>query len=185
MATQAPACVVMPPRRLSAFQCPLSLCPHHRQCSPPPNAAPYPTQAMFLRLTSGPDADPSSWRMYKLGRPISPLDVVVNGSKSMHAVTDEGVHVDSAGANCGQRLVVRCVHMPQKQVAGLYPCISFRSLDAALVSPGAPTAFPNTHTDPDLREGVSFNLWNNLWCVMQVSMDEHQQHVQHTGVQTT
>lgn len=69
-------------------------------------------QAMFVQLGSGPDAEPNSWRLYKLGRPISPLDVVVNGSKSLHAVSDEGVHVDSIaadGGDCGQRLVVRCV----------------------------------------------------------------------------
>lgn len=34
------------------------------------------------------------------------------------------------------------------------------------MSPGVPTAFPITHTDPDLREGVHFNLWNNLWCAL-------------------
>lgn len=65
---------------------------------------------MFVQLGSGPDTLPSSWRLYKLGRPVSPLDVVVNGSKSMHAVSDEGVHVDSVvSGDCSQRLVVRCV----------------------------------------------------------------------------
>ena len=38
-----------------------------------------------------------------------------------------------------------------------------RSLDAALVSPGLPTPFPNVRHMPDLAEGMSFNLANNIW----------------------
>ncbi len=38
-----------------------------------------------------------------------------------------------------------------------------RSLDAALVSPGFPTPFPNVRHMPDLSEGMSFNLANNIW----------------------
>lgn len=38
-----------------------------------------------------------------------------------------------------------------------------RSLDAALVSPGEPTAFPNVRSQPDLTKGMAFNLANNLW----------------------
>ena len=38
-----------------------------------------------------------------------------------------------------------------------------RSLDAALVSPGDPTPFPVLDTPPDMSQGVSFNLANNIW----------------------
>ena len=38
-----------------------------------------------------------------------------------------------------------------------------RLYDAPLVSPGQPTAFPNTRTQPDLTQGMAFNLANNLW----------------------
>ena len=38
-----------------------------------------------------------------------------------------------------------------------------RSLDAALVSPGEPTPFPNVRHAPDLAAGMSFNLANNIW----------------------
>lgn len=38
-----------------------------------------------------------------------------------------------------------------------------RTLDAALVSPGMPTPFPNVRHMPDLSEGMSFNLANNIW----------------------
>ncbi len=38
-----------------------------------------------------------------------------------------------------------------------------RTLDAALVSPGEPTPFPNVRHAPDLSQGVAFNLANNIW----------------------
>ena len=41
--------------------------------------------------------------------------------------------------------------------------LACRTLDAALVSPGEPTPFPNVITRPDLVKGMSFNLANNIW----------------------
>ena len=38
----------------------------------------------------------STWRMHKLGQPISPLEVALNGSQAQHAVGDDGLTVDSA-----------------------------------------------------------------------------------------
>lgn len=38
----------------------------------------------------------STWRMHKLGQPISPLEVALNGSQAQHAVGDEGLTVESA-----------------------------------------------------------------------------------------
>lgn len=38
-----------------------------------------------------------------------------------------------------------------------------RSLDAAVVSPGEPTPFPNVRHPPDMSKGISFNLANNIW----------------------
>ena len=55
-------------------------------------------------------ADPSSWRMAKLGRPISPLEVIANGSYSQHAVGDEGVAVRGAGVGSWETLSIRCAH---------------------------------------------------------------------------
>ncbi|CAL5224396.1 g7077 [Coccomyxa viridis] len=88
--------------------------------------------------------DFSTWQMYKLGRPISPLEVVSNGSYSQHAVSDEGISVTGAGQHASEEL-------------------NIRSLDAALVSPGFPSPFPNVRHMPDLAEGMSFNLANNIW----------------------
>ncbi len=35
--------------------------------------------------------DIDSWKLSKLDQPISPMEVVYNGSQSMHAVDDKGV----------------------------------------------------------------------------------------------
>lgn len=43
------------------------------------------------------------------------------------------------------------------------PSYACRSLDAALVSPGEPWAIPRVSVQPDLAEGMAFNLVNNLW----------------------
>lgn len=69
-------------------------------------------QALWLRFAPGSDVvDSSTWQMYKLGRPISPSEVVFNGSQSMHAVTQEGVSVLSADHS--ERLYIRCIpHHP-------------------------------------------------------------------------
>lgn len=48
----------------------------------------------------------SSWRMHKLGQPISPLEVALNGSQAQHAVGDEGLTVDSADGR--HRLRIMC-----------------------------------------------------------------------------
>lgn len=51
--------------------------------------------------------DISTWQMYKLGRPMSPLEVISNGSYSQHAVTEEGIAVSGAGAAASERLSIR------------------------------------------------------------------------------
>ncbi len=42
--------------------------------------------------------DPTSWVLHKLGQPISPLEVILNGSHALHAVGDEGVSVRTTGS---------------------------------------------------------------------------------------
>jgi hypothetical protein len=80
-----------------------------------------------------------SWRMDKLGQWVSPLDVVRNGNRRMHAVgtglcADDGTHA-----------------------------VSVETLDAPLVAPGRPGLLDFTNRQPDLRDGLHFNLHNNLW----------------------
>ena len=137
--------------------------------------------------------DPSSWLLYKLGQPISPLEVLLNGSRSLHAVGDEGVSVAAAAADpngagvartaapCsgggGAGQTVECMlHAGASWAIGrggggdggtaarAPPRLRIRSLDAALASPGRPMPFPNLREQPDLTEGISFCLVNNIWC---------------------
>ena len=44
-----------------------------------------------------------------------------------------------------------------------FPSVNGRTLDAALVSPGSPTPFPNVRHQPDMSKGMTFNLANNIW----------------------
>ena len=41
--------------------------------------------------------------------------------------------------------------------------IEIETLDAPLVAPGALSLLNFTNDEPDLEEGVSFNLHNNVW----------------------
>ena len=75
-----------------------------------PNVTPT-AQALWAEFA--PDAgvaDPDSWLMSKLGSPVSPLDVVVNGSHSMHAVDDAGVSCQGYGSRYAwEQLTIRRV----------------------------------------------------------------------------
>lgn len=63
---------------------------------------------MWVQFAPSADvADAASWQMYKLGRPISPLEVVLNGSQSMHAVSDEGISVRGVGSGNWEQLNIR------------------------------------------------------------------------------
>lgn len=80
---------------------------------------------------------------------IHATQVMINGSQSMHAVTEAGVSVKSAS---GREL------------------LQLKTWDAALVSPGKPTPFPNGLFAPEMDKGVHFNLMNNVWGTNYVSV---------------
>lgn len=73
---------------------------------------------------------------------------MLNGSQSMHAVSDDGISVASADGD---------------------EVLSIHTLDAPLVSPGHPTPLPNGIRPPDLAQGMHFNLVNNAWGTNYVS----------------
>ena len=88
--------------------------------------------------------------MDKLSEWVSPLEVVDGGSKGLHGVTS-GVRYDGA---------------PSDGLNGFNSSPSLRadSLDAGLVVWSSPDPFPSPiHKDPDLAEGASFMLWDNIW----------------------
>lgn len=82
---------------------------------------------------------PRNWHLEKLGRWISPLEVVYNGNRHLHAV----------------QLAARCNY---KQTS-----VELETLDAPLVAPGEPSLINFTNRKPDLRKGLHVNLYNNLW----------------------
>ena len=83
--------------------------------------------------------DGGIWSLDKMGQSISPLDVVRDGARTLHAV-DRGVSYSDAG---GQ--------------------FSLDTLDAPLVAPGAPSLLRWTNEQPALDKGMSVNLYNNVW----------------------
>ncbi len=79
-------------------------------------------------------AQPAAWQLHKLGRWISPLDIVDRGNHELH-----GVDAVRNGR------------------------LSIETLDAVLVAPGAPSLLNFQNKPPDLRQGMHFNLYNNVW----------------------
>ncbi len=84
-------------------------------------------------------SDGAEWRMDKLGEEISPLDVVENGNRHLHAV---GRGVSCTDGNDYLRI---------------------ETMDAPLVAPGEPSLLDFNNQQPDLTGGVQINLYNNLW----------------------
>jgi hypothetical protein len=84
-------------------------------------------------------ARPSTWRLDKLGQPVSPLDVVFNGNRHLHAIGRGAEYTDLQ-----------------------YP-LAVESPDAPLVAPGAPSLLNFSNRQPVLKHGLHFLLYNNIW----------------------
>lgn len=84
-------------------------------------------------------SEPHGWEMDKLGQSVSPLDVVRNGNRRLHAV---GTGVSYRDAHGG---------------------LMIETLDAPLVAPGEPALLRFTNRQPPMRRGVHVNLYNNQW----------------------
>ncbi|KAL6758170.1 hypothetical protein V8C86DRAFT_1553898 [Haematococcus lacustris] len=132
-------------------------------------------EAMWLQFMPGRQAvDPTSWRLHKLGTTVGLGEVVANGSQALHAVGDEGVTVRASSparrtiAQAGGSTSRHTLHTLAAQTldgSGPRPQLRMSSLDAALVSPGWPSALPNPSPGPlaVAEAGVSFCLVNNVW----------------------
>ena len=79
--------------------------------------------------------------MDKLGTPVSPLDVMLNGSQHQHGVWDGISYTDSSGS------------------------LHIQSWDAGIVSPNkaTPLPAPEMNTMQSVKEGMHYNLFNNAW----------------------
>lgn len=95
-------------------------------------------EAMWFSFS--PDApDTNGWQLEKVNQPVSPLDVIANGNRHMHAVTKDIHYRDGKGA------------------------FTLETLDAPVVAPGQRSLLNFNNKQPDMREGVHVNLYNNLW----------------------
>ncbi|MFC5404078.1 DUF5054 domain-containing protein [Cohnella soli] len=83
--------------------------------------------------------NPNRWTMDKLGELVSPLSVVKNGNRNMHAVGN-GLYYDGADGT-----------------------LIIETLDAPIVCPGEPRLLQFDNTFAPLEGGFHFNLHNNVW----------------------
>lgn len=86
-----------------------------------------------------PPGETEHCRIEKIGFPVSPLDVVVNGGRNLHAM-GRAVTWENSPHNW-----------------------SIESLDAPLVAPGEPRLLRGQSAQPDLSKGLHINLYNNIW----------------------
>ncbi len=84
-------------------------------------------------------ARPEGWRMEKIDRMISPLQVVSKGGRNLHGVNRGVFYRDERGS------------------------LALETLDAGVVAPGEPKLLDMDDRLPDLDKGWHFNLWNNKW----------------------
>jgi hypothetical protein len=80
----------------------------------------------------------TGWTLEKMGQQISPLEVVRDGNRRLHAVT-----------------------AAEYRNAGDY--LRLETLDSPLVAPGEPGLLNFSNRQPRLRHGMHVNLYNNVW----------------------
>ena len=80
------------------------------------------------------------WTMEKMGQRISPLDVVHNGNRKLHAVGSGVFYSDDEDET-----------------------LAIETLDAPLVAPGEPSLLNFDGEQPAVENGMHFNLYNNVW----------------------
>ncbi|MBN9390168.1 MAG: DUF5054 domain-containing protein [Chloroflexi bacterium] len=90
-----------------------------------------------------PAANPAlmDWELEKMGRLVSPLEVIPDGNRHLHGVSDGGVFLFEENARL----------------------LQIQSLDAPLVAPGDPSLLDFNNEQPRLEHGMHFNLYNNVW----------------------
>jgi hypothetical protein len=79
------------------------------------------------------------WLMDKLGELVSPLEVIRNGNRKLHAI-GMGVEYNDEGGG-----------------------LIIESLDSPLVAPGEMSLLNFNNEQPPMKKGIHFNLYNNIW----------------------
>jgi hypothetical protein len=84
-------------------------------------------------------SDVNGWRLEKLGQDISPLEVIHNGNRKLHAV-GKGVSYHDTTSH-----------------------LVLETLDAPLVAPGERSLLNFNNDQPPVEKGIHFNLFNNIY----------------------
>ena len=79
------------------------------------------------------------WTLDKMGEAVSPLDIIQDGNRHLHAV--------QKGITCND----------------IDKGFEMETLDAFLFAPGERSLLNFTNTQSDLQKGFSINLFNNIW----------------------
>lgn len=79
------------------------------------------------------------WMMEKMGKLISPLQVIRGGNRKLHAIDRYVLYRDDRDH------------------------LFIESMDAPLLAPGQPSLLNFNNKQPPLRKGMYFNLYNNVW----------------------
>lgn len=85
-------------------------------------------------------ANPYRWQMHKLGTALSPYQVVENGNRNLHGLSQEGL-----------------------TYSGIEGQMAIKSLDAPLFSFGRRGLLQFDNRQLSLNEGIFINLHNNVW----------------------
>jgi hypothetical protein len=80
-----------------------------------------------------------NWTLSKVAKTLSPFDVVSGGNRHMHVVSDGLTYKDGRGS------------------------LKIETIDAGLVSLGQMSPIYFSKAQPDLSQGIHFNLFNNGW----------------------
>jgi hypothetical protein len=84
-------------------------------------------------------SDLKTWSMQKSGQQVSPFDVVEGGNRHMHAIDDR----------------ITCRNGAHE--------LAFITQDAPLIALGVQSPLYFTREQPQLEQGIHFNLFNNAW----------------------
>jgi hypothetical protein len=96
-------------------------------------------EAYWLSMQPICSAEQGTWAVHKLGSSIDPMRVVRGGGRALHGCNPGVTYRDAAVS------------------------LAIESLDAVLVAPGRPALLDFHDQLPDMRGGVHFNLYNNVW----------------------
>ncbi len=81
----------------------------------------------------------AEWSIDKMGISVSPFEIINGGNRALHC-TERGISCLDGGES-----------------------LRIETLDIPLLSPGRPRILEFDQSQPDMREGVHFNISNNLW----------------------